>query len=676
MSERNPVKGGQKTETESLAAGIRAGNPEAFERFYRQTVRLIYFHARALSESDGAAWNLVQDTYRTAWNSIDQLREDGKAVSWLTEIALQLGHKQAAERREAFWDGEEEAFLETLPEEESRLSETPADRKETILLIREEIQKLPSLQQAAVIAYYVDQMTVGQIARAAGCSEGMIRSRLNSAGRSVQAGLLKKERETGEALFSLTAPLLVKALHEAFTEVRVTPAQTALIWNGVAAETGIAAGECGASAAGVGRAAKGSVSAGRAEVSDKTAGKPAGPSFSRVAAILAVVAVLGGAAAVGIHMAGNAGKKEASREAVQTAQGGTEAGLVGETKAAGSGQPGPENAGSEQPAGSGNRTEGAAEGLPAGSESLPAGAPGASSAGSESLPAGAPGAPSAGSESLPAGTPGTQPAGTESLPAGTPGTQPAGAEHLAAETSEEPSAASGVSREQEDGETLLQRKNREAHRAYGAHLQSHAAYMSFYLFDLNQDGIDELFVMDSSIRSECVFAYVDGSVKEICRAVHELPLLYNEREQLLYSGGYVGSQSESYDAFVLSFDGTEGTILDEWHHGADSGESDAANVWYSGDLMYPEPLAASYEDYKARVEAYLSGLIASGVGSSFVEEYRENSLSEADYEEYRLAWEELRRYDETYSLSDSKLWEEPGVYISNSEENVRPLLQE
>ncbi len=672
MSERNPVKGGQKTETESLAAGIRAGNPEAFERFYRQTVRLIYFHARALSESDGAAWNLVRDTYRTAWNSIDQLREDGNAVSWLTEIALQLGHKQAAERREVFLDGEEEAFLETLPEEESRLSETPADREETILLIREEIQKLPSLQQAAVIAYYVDQMTVGQIARAAGCSEGTIRSRLNSAGRFVQAGLLKKERETGAALSSLTAPLLVKALHEAFMEVRVTPAQTALLWNGVAAEigiaagkegmrTGIAAGESGASVAGAGRAVKGSVSAGRAEVSDKTAGKPAGPSFSRVAAILAVVAVLGGAAAVGIHMAGNAGKKEASREAVQTAQGGAEAGLAGETKAAGSGQPGPENTGSEQPAGSGNRTEWAAEGLPAGSESLPAGAPGASSAGSESLPAGAPGAPSAGSESLSAGTPGTQPAGSG---------------HLAAEASEEPSAASGVSREQEDGETLLQKKNREAHRAYGAHLQSHAAYMSFYLFDLNQDGIDELFVMDSSTRSECVFAYVDGSVKEICRAVHELPLLYNEREQLLYSGGYVGSQSESYDAFVLSFDGTKGTILDEWHHGADSGESDAANVWYSGDLMYPEPLAASYEDYKARVEAYLSGLIASGVGSSFVEEYRENSLSEADYEEYRLAWEELRGYDETYSLSDSKLWEEPGVYLSNSEENVRPLLQE
>ena len=671
MSERNPVKGGQKTETESLAAGIRAGNPEAFERFYRQTVRLIYFHARALSGSDGAAWNLVRDTYRTAWNGIDQLREDGKAVSWLTEIALQLGHKQAAERREAFLDEEEEAFLETLPEEESRLSEMPADRKESILLIREEIQKLPSLQQAAVIAYYVDQMTVGQIARAAGCSEGTIRSRLNSAGRSVQAGLLKKERETGAALSSLTAPLLVKALHEAFMEVRVTPAQTALIWNGVAAEigiaagkegmrTGIAAGESGASAAGAGRAVKGSVSAGRAEVSDKTAGKPAGPSFSRVAAILAVVAVLGGAAAVGIHMAGNAGKKEASREAVQTAQGGAEAGLAGETKAAGSGQPGPENAGLEQPAGSGNRTEGAAEGLPAGSESLPAEAPGAPSAGSESLPAGAPGAPSAGSESLPAGTPGTQP----------------GSEHLAAEASEEPSAASGVSREQDDGETLLQKKNREAHRAYGAHLQSHAAYMSFYLFDLNQDGIDELFVMDSSTRSECVFAYVDGSVKEICRAVHELPLLYNEREQLLYSGGYVGSQSESYDAFVLSFDGTEGTTLDEWHHGADSGESDAANVWYSGDLMYPEPLAASYEDYKARVEVYLSSLIAAGVGSSFVEEYRENSLSEADYEEYRLVWEEMRGYDETYSLSDSKLWEEPGVYLSNSEENVRPLLQE
>ena len=621
---------GQRTEPAKLAAGIRAGNPEAFEHLYRQTVRLIYFHARSLSENDEAAWDLVQDTYTAAWKNIGQLREDGRVVSWLTAIALNLGHKRMARRREYLLDEGEEDRLETLPEEdESRLPEAAADRKETISLVREEIQKLPSLQKAAVIAYYVDQMAVGQTARAAGCSEGTIKSRLNYARRSIQAGILKKEREMGVTLHSLTAPLLVLALRGAFAELRVTPAQTALAWSGVAAGTGIAAGEGGVSAgtgaavgesgasagtgaavgeggasAGTGAAvgagsagsgaSLGSAAAGKgaaavtAAAGKAAAGTATAAAFSKATAVLAGVAVLGGASVAGVYVAGNAGNQAVSQEAVQTAQDGT--GL-------------PKGAGS---------AEGAQSDLEQG------------------------------------------------------GSQPqAGADRLIPDPAEETVAVAGISREQEGAEAAFER-NQEAHRAYGAFLGGSDQYTSFYLVDFNQDGVDEMMAYDGYEDVECIFAYVNGAVQEANRTRQYLPVLYNERDRLIYSGGYPGASDGEYYAYVASFDGSGVTILDEWGHAAAALMLEDDNVWERSGLMYPEPMAASYEEYAQAIEGYLAAE-EGFADESRIQSCREQCLNEENYAEYQSAWEEMRAYDEKYSLSDTALWKVPGVFVPTGE---------
>ncbi len=76
-------------------------------------------------------------------------------------------------------DGEEE--FGALPEQdEARLPEESLDRKETVKIVKEVIEGLPVLQKAAVIAYYMDEMGIVDIARLAQCSEGTIKSRLGA----------------------------------------------------------------------------------------------------------------------------------------------------------------------------------------------------------------------------------------------------------------------------------------------------------------------------------------------------------------------------------------------------------------------------------------------------------------------------------------------------------------
>ena len=82
--------------------------------------------------------------------------------------------------------------------------------------------------------------------------------------------------------------------------------------------------------------------------------------------------------------------------------------------------------------------------------------------------------------------------------------------------------------------------------------------------------------------------------------------------------------------------------------------------------MYPEPMAASYEEYAQAIEGYLAAE-EGFADESRIQSCREQCLNEENYAEYQSAWEEMRAYDEKYSLSDTALWKVPGVFVPTGE---------
>ena len=141
---------------------------------------------------------MVQDAYLAAYNGLSRLQDSRNFRKWITRIVFNLGCKKLRGAHEVLLgeDGEEE--FEALPEQdEARLPEESLDRKETVKIVKEVIEGLPVLQKAAVIAYYMDEMGIGDIARLAQCSEGTIKSRLNYARKAMKERILQKEREMG-----------------------------------------------------------------------------------------------------------------------------------------------------------------------------------------------------------------------------------------------------------------------------------------------------------------------------------------------------------------------------------------------------------------------------------------------------------------------------------------------
>lgn len=93
-------------------------------------------------------------------------------------------------------EGDEQDPLETLEiESDSTYFENPAnqlDRAQTLALIEEAVEKLPSRQREAFLLRYWEDMDVAETAAAMGCSEGSVKTHCSRAVHSLAAALKTK----------------------------------------------------------------------------------------------------------------------------------------------------------------------------------------------------------------------------------------------------------------------------------------------------------------------------------------------------------------------------------------------------------------------------------------------------------------------------------------------------
>lgn len=303
------------TELETIVAQAKMGDEEAFERLYKLTCRFVYFHAKTLTKNEDETWDLVQETYMTAFKQLNTLREDRLFQSWLSGILFHLGYRRLRKKGDLLLKEEDLNLEELVPDQDwSHVPEEALERKETIRIIWEVIEELPSLQRAAVIAYYVDEMKISDIAQAAQCSEGTIKSRLSYARKAMKERILQKEREMGCTLHSVSAPLIVLALHEMFLQTAVPAGKAAMVWGAVAQQMGLTLTAAKGSGSAAGRpASSAAIKAGLASAAK--GGAAAAVNIKLIAAgTAAAVMLTAGAAMAGVHIVRQRQETETVRE--------------------------------------------------------------------------------------------------------------------------------------------------------------------------------------------------------------------------------------------------------------------------------------------------------------------------------------------------------------------------
>lgn len=278
-------------EIAELVEKVRNKDNDAWAKLYSATLPRAMYTASRFVRNTTEAEDIVQDSYISAWNHLDSLKDSTKFQPWLDRIVANRCKNRLEKKDPVLFsdmmicDDEGE---ETEPEFENRdISFMPAenlDIKETKRIVGEVIDSLPADQKMTVTLFYMDENSIADIAETMRCSEGTVKSRLNRARASIKEQILIIEKRDGIKLSSIPLAVLLVSYFNADTTAY------AATFGGVSAAGASVAVSEGFSATGTTTSVtSGAVTTKAASIASKAVG-------TKIAAGVLAVALVGGGA--------------------------------------------------------------------------------------------------------------------------------------------------------------------------------------------------------------------------------------------------------------------------------------------------------------------------------------------------------------------------------------------
>lgn len=187
----------------------RDGDKAAMTEIYEATNQELYRTIHSMVRDEETTLDIQQDTYVSALNHLEQLKDPDSLMPWLRQIAvnevrMRLRRKHPLLFAELTAEDEESQpdFPDLRPEASPELM---LDRSETARLVREILGKLTDSQRLLVGMYYYEQIPVRQIAEQLGISGGAVKSILFRSRKKLEKEIQRLEKQ-GVKLFGL-API-------------------------------------------------------------------------------------------------------------------------------------------------------------------------------------------------------------------------------------------------------------------------------------------------------------------------------------------------------------------------------------------------------------------------------------------------------------------------------------
>jgi RNA polymerase sigma-70 factor (sigma-E family) len=150
--------------------------PGRFEYFYLQEYPRVVALAYALSGSRAGAEDIAQEAFLRAYRDWDRVGSYEHRVAWVRRVAANLA--TSGLRRRVV---EARALIRLAGRREPPVDPLPAENAEFWAAVR----ALPSRQAQAVALYYLEDLSIQQIAAVLGCTEGTVKAHLAKARRTL-----------------------------------------------------------------------------------------------------------------------------------------------------------------------------------------------------------------------------------------------------------------------------------------------------------------------------------------------------------------------------------------------------------------------------------------------------------------------------------------------------------
>jgi RNA polymerase sigma-70 factor, ECF subfamily len=164
---------------EWLALRCQSGEPGAFEDLIAVMERPLLYYAMSLTGDQDSALDVLQEVWIKALRSIRKLRDPGSLRSWLYSITHSIAVDRI--RRNASRERAEQVELEDFQE-----AEEPSFAGEDAAAIHEALRQIGLKHREVLVLHFLEDLSVAEIAKVVGCSEGTVKSRIHYAKRAMK----------------------------------------------------------------------------------------------------------------------------------------------------------------------------------------------------------------------------------------------------------------------------------------------------------------------------------------------------------------------------------------------------------------------------------------------------------------------------------------------------------
>jgi len=176
----------QALEYELLVIRCQLGEQAAFDELVDRWHAPLWRYLRRMVDHDESAEDLLQETWLGVVRGMVKLREPASLVSWLFGIARRvlMDHLRQKYRQAAVNDERIDQQADLNFEFENR------DNIEQLL---HELEQLPVPQRELVSLYYLEELSIDEVARVLEIPAGTVKSRLYHARQALKQSLLNEE---------------------------------------------------------------------------------------------------------------------------------------------------------------------------------------------------------------------------------------------------------------------------------------------------------------------------------------------------------------------------------------------------------------------------------------------------------------------------------------------------
>lgn len=197
-------------ELEELVTRAKNGDQQALNQLYNDTYRQAYQVAMQMFHDENEAFDILQDSYIKAFNNLSNLKEPSKFKSWFFQIVSNTCRDYLRKRKNnpmffsdmTYEDDNGENEIEFVDESTAFSPEENVDYSETQRLVAEMIDNLPDEQRLVLLMYYIEGLSIKEIAQSLEISENTVKSRMNYGKKKLKIQVEELEKK-GTKLYGI-----------------------------------------------------------------------------------------------------------------------------------------------------------------------------------------------------------------------------------------------------------------------------------------------------------------------------------------------------------------------------------------------------------------------------------------------------------------------------------------